>query len=507
MITPSIAAPRPLPMLRGRLLKLSVIGTMVALADWLFFGHAVGISVALFTVALAAAVLIANAVQSGWREVAIATGILIVALLPILEAPSAISILFAMAGLSYFALTAATRISGSLRDKGIAIATLLLAAPFQIFADLIRTYDSEQPRDPQTTSAGPVAAWIIPLLFAGIFLALFASANPVIENWFVAIDPRSWLAHLDFARVSFWAFAFALTWPFIWMRARRIVEVKFELPPLEASELATWKRFFGEAVILRSLVVFNLMFAVQTSMDIAYLWRGVALPDGMSYASYAHRGAYPLILTALLAASFVIAAMRPGSAAERAPVIRALVFLWIAQNVVLVVSSMLRLDLYVEIYSLTYLRAAAFIWMLLVAIGLILIVVRILLRRSNNWLIFANLGVLMLMIYVCSFINFACVIASYNVEHSWEGGGRGQLVDIPYLADLGPQAIPAMDHYLAITPRNVGAVGARHMLSIRRDQLAAAELKRNEDWRAWSFRDWRLQHYLESGTSHDGSLR
>ena len=128
------------------------------------------------------------------------------------------------------------------------------------------------------------------------------------------------------------------------MRARRIVEVKFELPPLEASELATWQRFFGEAVILRSLVVFNLMFAVQTSMDIAYLWRGVALPDGMSYASYAHRGAYPLILTALLAASFVIAAMRPGSAAERAPVIRALVFLWIAQNVVLVVSSMLRLD-------------------------------------------------------------------------------------------------------------------------------------------------------------------
>jgi len=37
------------------------------------------------------------------------------------------------------------------------------------------------------------------------------------------------------------------------------------------------------------------LFAIQTVLDIQYLWRGAALPDGMSYATYAHRGAYPLI--------------------------------------------------------------------------------------------------------------------------------------------------------------------------------------------------------------------
>ena len=40
-------------------------------------------------------------------------------------------------------------------------------------------------------------------------------------------------------------------------------------------------------------------------------------------------------------------------------------------------SSILRLDLYVATYLLTYWRVAAFIWMLIVAIGLVLIVVRI----------------------------------------------------------------------------------------------------------------------------------
>ena len=141
-------------------------------------------------------------------------------------------------------------------------------------------------------------------------------------------------------------------------------------------------------------------------LDIAYLWGGVALPDGMSYAAYAHRGAYPLIVTALLAAAFVIAATTPGSEARRSPLIRWLVYLWIAQNVLLVMSSLLRLDLYVGVYSLTYWRVAAFIWMLLVAAGLVLIMIQIAARRSGAWLVGANLVSLALTLYVCSFVSF-----------------------------------------------------------------------------------------------------
>ena len=145
--------------------------------------------------------------------------------------------------------------------------------------------------------------------------------------------------------------------------------------------------FLARPTILRSLILFNLLFAVQTVLDLVYLWGNAKLPAGISYADYAHRGAYPLIVTALLAAGFVLAAMRPGGPAERSKVIRPLVYLWVAQNVMLVVSSMLRLDLYVQIYLLTCWRVAAFIWMLLVAIGLLLIVARIILEQSNGWLV------------------------------------------------------------------------------------------------------------------------
>ena len=101
----------------------------------------------------------------------------------------------------------------------------------------------------------------------------------------------------------------------------------------------------------------------------------------MSYADYAHRGAYPLIVTALLAAAFVLAAMRRNGPAEGSADPR-LVYLWIGQNVLLVVSSIFRLGLYVEVYSLTELRIAAGIWMGLVAVGLVLICLRIATRKS-----------------------------------------------------------------------------------------------------------------------------
>jgi hypothetical protein len=238
------------------------------------------------------------------------------------------------------------------------------------------------------------------------------------------------------------------------------------------------------------------MFAVQTVLDGAYLWGGVALPDGLSYASYAHRGAYPLIATALLAAAFVLVAMRPGSETSSDRLVRTLVYLWTGQNFVLVISSILRLDLYVGVYSLTYLRVAAFIWMGLVAAGLALIVARIALEKSNAWLLGANAITLSAVLYACCFINFAAIIAEYNVTHSREMGGEGMTLDAWYLRSLGPAAIPAMDLYLDPAVSVDGDM--RRMILAARRYVGEQFLRNHRNWRAWTFRDWRLAGYLES---------
>jgi hypothetical protein len=294
-------------------------------------------------------------------------------------------------------------------------------------------------------------------------------------------------------RLLFWSATLCVVWPFIYLKWIRKPAPAPRVNETEPTADEAPSELFGAAAILRSLLLFNLLFAVQSGLDVVYLWGGVALPDGLTYAAYAHRGAYPLIATALLAAGFVLAAMRPGGPAERMPVIRVLVFLWVAQNVMLVVSSMLRLDLYVQIYSLTYWRVAAFIWMLLVAAGLVLIVARIALDRSNSWLVQMNLATLALTVCICAFINFPYVIAAYNVDHSRQANSSGLALDFSYLVSLGPQALPAIDRYLA----GGWNEWMRTHPNVHRDQLVKKHLAELDSWRAWSFRGQRLKQYLD----------
>src|SRR3546814_12605508 len=111
-----------------------------------------------------------------------------------------------------------------------------------------------------------------------------------------------------------------------------------------------------------TLFPYTTLFRSQNALDIAFLWSGAALPGHVTLAEYAHRGAYTLIATALLAGLFVLVVLRPGEAATRSPRVRGLVVLWIAQNVLLVASSILRTGDYIAAYGLTSFRIEALAW-------------------------------------------------------------------------------------------------------------------------------------------------
>ncbi len=125
---------------------------------------------------------------------------------------------------------------------------------------------------------------------------------------------------------------------------------------------------------------------------------------------------------------------------------------WIGQNILLVISSIFRLDLYVAAFSLTYLRLAAFIWMGLVAAGLLLILIQILTRKSNLLAGHGQRRALALVLYGCCFINAPRIIAAYNVAHCREAGGTGPNLDLKYLLSLGPQVLPALEPRLQQIP-------------------------------------------------------
>ena len=492
--------------------RIALVVILTALADWLFFRQAIGVSLTLFVLTVAASVLLANRIDANHRELLLYSGILVAAVLPSIEDFNVISGLMAALGIGCFALGATAALKGGLIERVVAVAWFLTSGPLQFFRDLPLVQQWARQRGAPVSSTA-LKGWIVPLAFGAVFVALFAAANPLIANWLTQWSAQESLDQFDTLRLMFWFGAVIVVWAFVCVCGRftfpgldravarhdlrpellRSAAADLDTPNVDGRLDASSNPIFNDAAITRSLVLFNLLFAVQTALDINYLWAGAALPDGMTYASYAHRGAYPLIVTALLAAAFVIVAMRPGSNAERSPLMRALVFLWVGQNVLLVVSAMLRLNLYVAIYLLTYWRVAAFIWMLIVAVGLVLIVVRIVTYRSNAWLISANALVLALTLYTCCFVNFANLVARYNVDHARASATAGLPIDLTYVISLGAQAIPAIDRYLAANPRMNPAYFRE-----QRDALAARHAMATTNWRGWTFRDWRLTRYLEN---------
>jgi hypothetical protein len=465
-------------------LKLGIVLGLAALADVLFWGQRIGLSLSMFAVALFAGAWLGNLARLEWRRAATAVVVLLAGLVPAFEELNTLSCFLAVAAIAISVAILTNPQLSRLTDGGRAFVDLFLIGPFRLVGDAIRMTNV-------SALTSGFALWFVPLLFSVIFIALFASANPLIEYWIRELKPADAASHINLDRTLFWVFILSAVWPFIHVRWRRRKERTAvpvaEQPVQPFSDLSS---LLGAGAILRSLILFNLLFAVQTLLDVVYLWADAKLPSGIGYGDYAHRGAYPLIVTALLAAGFVLVAMRPDGPAEKSAVIRPLVYLWVGQNVLLVVSSMLRLDRYVQVYLLTGTRIAAFVWMLLVAIGLVLIVARIILKQSNGWLIRMNLISLAATLYVCGLLNFAAMIGDYNVTHSREASGKGVNIDVNYLYGLGPQALPALDRAVLLPGVNLRVCGRNGLLSRQAEDMAS--------WRSWGFRSWRLQRYLDA---------
>ncbi|MFS8046269.1 DUF4173 domain-containing protein [Rhizobium sp. BR 314] len=460
---------------------------LIILADILLFDRDPGLNLFLFTNLVTVGLLICSRRRLSIPRILAGVAFSLVVSVPLVETASWMGIAVSLLGLSCVSLGAAGLIPRQWSHLPLGLLRLFLEAPMRPFRHSSYRWLQRSRKPSSQTVWHHLRGWIVPLGFAAGFLALFAMANPLIDKTLRSIDLTFLSQLFSVWRVGFWLLAAALLSLLLRPRLKRHHARRDKIA---TKSLPLEDEVFGRTALLRSLVVFNALFAVETLLDLAYLWGGANLPDGMSHAEYTHRGAYPLMITALLAAAFVLVAMRRNGPGAGSALLRGLVHLWIAQNIMLCFSSILRLDLYVEVYSLTELRVAAGIWMGLVAIGLFLILLRILLHRSNEWLIALTSATLAITLYAAALIDIPAFIARFNVAHSREVSGAGIPLDANYLAALGPASIPALDTYLVSLPADT---------TVRRirEELVWRHFEHSHDWRSWTYRVERLDAYLK----------
>jgi hypothetical protein len=327
-----------------------------------------------------------------------------------------------------------------------------------------------------------LSRWTLPIALSVIFIMLFAAGNPIIGGFLSNLKFKITFPELSYIRFGFWILSGLFFLSFMkppYVNVSKGLEVSSQVE-------ASW--LFNKRSILNSLVIFNVIFLIQTFSDLVYLWGGADLPTGMTYATYAQQGAYPLMVTALLAGIFVLIALRSHNHNEGSSWIKGLIYFWVGQNIFLVVSSILRTQLYIEQYSLTYWRLSALVWMGLVAVGLALIIIRIARDKSNTWLINANATVVMIVLYICSVVNIGSIIANYNVRHCYEVTGQGSRLDEVYLSEeVGTDALPALRWVAGQAP----LLDSHYAPGVERVLLDKL-YNNTSHWRSWTIREYLL---------------
>src|SRR5437016_1269157 len=188
--------------------KAAIVLALAALADWLFYGHVIGISAAIFAVAVACGSLLANLATLNRKQVLPAGALLLGALVLAVEEFNVASLAFMVLALGVGLLLTTNRDRHRLGERAAALCDLYLVGPFRFFREAIAAFNLPALRT-------GFAVWFIPIVLGGIFVFLLVSANPLLEKWISLLNPGNTASYVSLGRVLFWTVALSVVWPFI----------------------------------------------------------------------------------------------------------------------------------------------------------------------------------------------------------------------------------------------------------------------------------------------------
>jgi hypothetical protein len=438
-------------------------------------------SVVAFVYALPLAALAWQKSEKGWtRNPVIFFVLAALAVLAIFIEPSFVNML------TGFGFVAAAGLStrGAGPDDGLRMAQRmlldLLKTPFWMLGDALGAL----PLVFGLRKSGLIETMFLPVIAAGIFGVMLLTANPLLERLLSDLIATSIYNLLSWRLVIVLPFTLAVCWSVL-------RDSKSFVGPQMGPSNARWHAtFFKPASVVATLLLLNLLFIVENLLDIQHVWQDGALPFGFTHAQYVHRGSYTLIITVIMAAGFIMMALRPGSATAESRFVRALVYLFAAQNFLLVASSAKRTLSYIADYGMTEWRLAGLIWMALVALGLAFTVMRIVQNRDNHWLVQVNVKAAALLMLFCAFADFRPFIADWNVDRT-TGVADPYHFDVSYNSSLGITALPAFSRFLDRYPNlqsSNGWVGKYDHVNEACKMMRADAARFQSHWQSWTLR-------------------
>lgn len=320
-----------------------------------------------------------------------------------------------------------------------------------------------------------------------VFGSLFASADPVFGaavSTLTGVNLRSLASHVFVTGVLSWAIA-----GYLWALAGPPWACRIPSPQPGLPLLA----------VLTTLGAVAFVFTAFVATQAGGLFGGEAFireQTGLTYAEYARRGFFQMILASALSLPLVYAApfaIGEATKERESKSLRSLMALQLALTALVLASALWRMGLYVRAYGLTEDRLYGTAVMLWIG-ATIALFARTVLRGRPVGAAFGAVVAAAVLLAALNLANPHALIARYNMAHP---GRRG--ADVVHLAQLGGDAVPTLVSLLdGVAPERRCALAK----PIARQHGAS-----RGDWRGWSLARTRARRAARTIASFAGTCQ
>jgi hypothetical protein len=374
-----------------------------------------------------------------------------------------------------FALAAHRLTAASMRRAGVLqyVGAIVLGALHAwtgaalALADAARTTSrADTGRAPGWRSASAVArGLLIATPLVAVFGALFMSADAVFARLVSSVF------RFDFEQIASHILLFSIL---AWLSTGylRGFLTGTDLPPLlwrdgALLSLAPKRPALGITEVATALTTLGLLFLVFVIVQFRYLFGGDALvqvtPD-LTYAEYARRGFFELVLASVLVVPVLLAAdwLLDRRSRRDVLVFRALASVQIGLVLAITASALQRLRLYHASYGLTESRFYAMVLLIWIGATLLWLTTTVLRGRRDSFA-FGALASGLATVALLFVINPDAIVARTNVARMASADVPVRF-DVAYATSLSADAVPVLIDALPALPNDVQCPLARHML-------------------------------------------
>lgn len=406
--------------------------------SFLFYHQTAGLNYVLFNLIFLAVLLMRNIRLLKYAKWLWAAGMCVVSSVFVFIHSSDLSIIANIFSLLLVSAFSVNIVTSSLFSFFMGVYSVVSSVVHIILDSITR---QQHKKDEETSGRGmKLLALSFVVILSLVFFAMYQAANPLFA------ENTKWI-NLDFISLHWLVFTgggFVIVYGLFYHKRIIPVERWENTLPLNNALYETdqsVKRYETEQLAgVLLFVVLNLMLLILNIGDINTLYLKGGLPKGVSHSDFVHNGVGVMILSIIMATGLMMFLFRKEYTSvkyNRMLIIG--VYAWIIQNLLMLSSTVIRNQMYIHDYNLTYKRIGVYVWLTLAVIGLLIMFWKIYRKHSNWYLIKTNVAVWFTVLALSSTVNWDGLITDYNLKNK-----PLREVDLHYLFSLSDTNIPEM---------------------------------------------------------------